>query len=375
MRNVAICGSGVKELMPGNGSLTDLEIEGVGLTCGLVVTRPPAFDPHAAENRSRVLLKVKGFSCNFRDLHFILGAARRGAGNSYFVVGSDMVGEVVEVGAEVTLFRAGDRVISNNHYTGRGAAAAAPEGVLTNHASREFQVVHEDKLVKVPDEMPDEVAAAFSIGAQTTYSMLRKLDPEPGSTLLVTAAKSNTSLFAINALRRRGVRVYATSTSRRHEEELRRLGVRELILLDPGGASLIEHERVREIISEAGMFDYVFDPFFDLHLPRVVDVIKPGGKYITCGLREQFGPAPGAVTPAPGADLKGVMLTALIKNLQLIGNCVGLTEDLKAALSDYAAGSFRVSLDSVFGGDAVGAFFERTYNAADRFGKVVYLYQ
>lgn len=373
MRNVAICGSGVKELMPGNGSLTDLEIEGVGLTCGLVVTRAPSFDPHAAENRSRVLLRVKGFSCNFRDLNFILGAARRGADNSYFVVGSDMVGEVVEVGAEVTLFRAGDRVINNNHYTGRGAAAA-PEGVPTNHASREFQVVHEDKLAKVPDEMPDEVAAAFSIGAQTTYSMLRKLDPEPGSTLLVTAAKSNTSLFAIHALRRRGVRVYATSTSGRHEEELRRLGVRELILIDPRGASLIEHERMREIISEVGMFDYVFDPFFDLHLPRVVDVIKPGGKYITCGLRAQFRPA-GGETPPPGADLKGVMLTALIKNLQLIGNCIGLTEDLKAALSDYAAGSFRVSLDSVFGGDAVGAFFERTYNAADRFGKVVYLYR
>lgn len=373
MRNVAICGSGVRRLLPGNRSLADLQIEGVGLTCGLIVTRGPAFDPRAPENRRKVLLKVRGFSCNFRDLNFILATARKGSAESFFVVGSDLVGEIVEVGSQVTRFVAGDRVISDNHYTGSGVGRV-PEGVLTNNASKEFQIVHEDKLARIPDELPDEVAAAFSIGAQTTYSMIRKLAPRPGSTILVTAAKSNTSLFAINALRQHDVRVYATSTSRRHEEELRGLGVRELIVLDSQPASLIEHERVRRIVSEVGLFDYVFDPYFDLHLPMVVDVIAPQGKYITCGLRAQFQPGGGAAAEPRAAELKGVLVPVMVKNLQLIGNCIGLTEDLEAALRDYAAGSLRVSLDSVYGGDEVGAFFERTYNSADRFGKVVYLY-
>ena len=372
MRNVAICGSGVKNLMPDNRSLAALEIEGVGMTCGVIITREPRFDPHAPENRFNVLLKVKGFSCNFRDLNFIFAAARKGAENSFFAVGSDFTGEVLEVGAGVTRLKVGDRVIPDNHYTGAGAGRV-PEGVLTNQASKEYRVAHEDKLAKIPGEMPDDVAAAFSIGAQTVYSMLRKLDLKAGGKILVTAAKSNSSLFAISALRRRGVDVYATSTSPSFEQELKASGVRELIQIDPQIVNFLVNERVREIVSQVGMFDYVFDPFFDLHFPKVLDIIAPNGKYITCGFHNQYQP-PGAAEAARKPDLTQVLLPVLTKNLQVIGNCIGLTEDLNDALRDYASGSFRVPIDSVFRGDDVGHFFDRTYNARDRFGKVVYLY-
>ena len=57
-----------------------------------------------------------------------------------------------------------------------------------------------------------------------------------------------------------------------------------------------------------------------------------------------------------------------------MGNCLGTTEDLKNALQDYASGDLKVIIDSVFTGNQVGAFFDRTYNAPDRFGKVVYRY-
>ena len=40
-----------------------------------------------------------------------------------------------------------------------------------NHASKEFQIFHKAKLTKIPDSMPDETAASFSIGAQTTYAV------------------------------------------------------------------------------------------------------------------------------------------------------------------------------------------------------------
>jgi hypothetical protein len=41
------------------------------------------------------------------------------------------------------------------------------------------QIELDVKLLKIPPQMPDEVAAVFSIGAQTTYSMIRKLKLEP----------------------------------------------------------------------------------------------------------------------------------------------------------------------------------------------------
>jgi len=62
------------------------------------------------------------------------------------------------------------------------------------------------------------------------------------------------------------------------------------------------------------------------------------------------------------------------KNIQIIGNCVGLARDLKDAIRDYQSGALKVIIDSVYTGTQVGAFLERTFNSPDRFGKVVYLY-
>ncbi len=69
------------------------------------------------------------------------------------------------------------------------------------------------------------------------------------------------------------------------------------------------------------------------------------------------------------------MSTIMLKNLQLIGNCIGQTSDLQNALNDYAAGKLDVTLDSIYSGDQVAEFFERTYTDSNRFGKVVYQYE
>ena len=76
--------------------------------------------------------------------------------------------------------------------------------------------------------MPDDIAAGFSIGGQTTYGMIRRLDLHEGDAVLVTAAKSNTSLIAIAALKNQPVEVYGLSTSDRHANDLAALGLREL---------------------------------------------------------------------------------------------------------------------------------------------------
>jgi hypothetical protein len=55
-------------------------------------------------------------------------------------------------------------------------------------------------------------------------------------------------------------------------------------------------------------------------------------------------------------------------------NCLGVTDDLTAALQDYEAGLIDVTLDSVHRDGAIDDFFRRTYVATDRLGKVVYEY-
>lgn len=373
MKNFAVCGEKVKELLPDNDSIEMIEIKGHPVTCGIIATEAPRFDSRSPEFESHVLVKVRAFSCNYRDMNLIFGALKRGPGESFYSIGSEFVGEVLEIGSKVTSVKVGDRVIGDCFYHG-GGRSPARQGVVTNHASKEYQILPATKVIRIPKPMPDDVAASFTIGAQTTYSMVRKLDLEPGANVLVTAAKSNTSLFAINALKAQNLNVYATTTSAQHADKLKQLGIKELFIVDSSLDNFIKHEQIRDVVVETGGFDGVIDPFFDIHLAKVLDVMGPGAKYVTCGLHDQYQKIIGQTTSYPQVSLKTVLLKAMFRNLQIIGNCIGTTMDLQRALDDYDSESLPVVVDSKFSGKQAGAFLDRTYNSGDRFGKVVYQY-
>ena len=371
MRSLAVShGDAFLRLLP-HEAVARFHIDAFPLWCGMIITPAPDFDPNAAENRARVLVRKRAFSCDYRDKGLLLRGLQGAHKHAFVSIGSEFVGEVVAKGADVTGLAVGDRVMGDNHYIGAGDAGREyAEGVPTNAASQEYQAFHPGKLIIVPPEMPDEVAAAFSIGAQTAYSMARKLAVALGANVLVTAAKSNTSLFSINALKKRGVNVYATSTSSRCEPELKTLGVQELFVVDPmlGWAG---QERLQAVAREIGGFDGVIDPFFDLHLGSAVAVLAAGGRYVTCGHYDQYLGLIGRESPYPRPDLLRTISSAILKNVQIIGNCIGLTDDLRQAIMDYVAGDLTVQIDSVYDGERIGDFLDRSFNARDRFGKVV----
>ena len=372
MRNAAICGARIRERFPLNASIATLDIDGVAVTAGLIETADAVFDAGAPENASRVLVRVRAFSCNYRDKSFVMRMATRGPATSFYVIGSEFVADVLDVGAAVTALRPGDRVISDHAYP-QARSASAPAGVPTNHASKERLILHEAKLRKLPDGMTDATAAAFSLGAQTAYGLVRKLRLQPGEKVLVTAARSNTSLFVLQALRHQGVEVYATTRATTGGDTLRAMGVREIITLDP--ASVSSGGRIVSEVAEAiGGFDAVIDPFFDLHFGRVVYLLAQGGRYVTCGLHDQTSHIIGRAATRSEVDLTAVMVRMITRNLQVMGHCLGSTDDLARALDDHAAGRLDVLVDSVYDGEAVAPFLERTFCAPDRLGKVVFRY-
>ena len=372
MRTVAICSREVAACQPHNTSITTVSVDGLAVTIGLLASRDTSFDRLAPDTANSVLVRVRAFSCNYRDKALIsLAATRDTAEPSYYAIGSEFVGEVLDVGTAVSGVRTGDRVIGNNAYPLADAQGVRP-GVPTNHSSKELQVFHEAKLIAIPPGMTDAVAAGFSVGAQTGYSMIRKLQVTPGSHVLVTAAKSNTSLFAINALKQHDVNVYATTRSRQFASELGAMGVKELILMDSTAGDLAHNAQMSDLVSRIGGFDGVIDPFFDVHLGQVVGLMKCGARYVTCGLYAQ-----GLVERQTdnGETMARIMTSVVCGNFQVIGNCLGVTDDLRRSIEDHEAGALPVVIDSVFRGDDVGAFLGRTFSAADRFGKVVYQYE
>ena len=370
MKGIAICGASARELMPNNQTLVDVRIRDCTTICGFVPLPDPVFDRHAPANRRNVLIRVRAFSCNYRDLGLIFNAISQGPGNSFFVVGSEFVGEVLDIGPEVSTLRVGDRVIGDNHFT----TPYGSDGIPTNNASKEYLIFDERKLIGIPSSMPDTVAAAFSIGAQTAYSMIRKAQVAPGQHILITSARSNTALFLINALKKYQVNIYATATSLTYAAALKRMGARAVFYIDPVLGRFAEDTGIKSLLQDIGGIDCVFDPFFDLNLVKIIDLIRPGGRYITCGLVAQHEQLITHDLQQHSATLHQVMSAAIVKNVAIIGNNLGITEDLRSAIHDYDAGLLDVAIDLVCCGKQVARFFNRTYNSRERFGKVVYTY-
>lgn len=379
MKSVAVCGSLLAEnplfaeadLCDG---VTTVPIEGLPIYFGRVETLEPTFDPQVADNQSMVLLKIRAFSCNYRDKAIILQVNQLCPPDSFCCIGSEFVGEVLAVGSAVKNLAPGDRVMGNNAYPDSGLKGIKA-GVPTSEASQRYWIAHTAKLIKVPPEMPDVVAAAFSLGAQTAYSLVRRVNLAAGDNVLITSARSNTALFAIQALRRYSVNVYAISTAQQFAAELQGMGVKALFHVDPTAPSLLDHAPLKAVATELGGFDCVIDPFFDLHLGKVIDLLKYEARYITCGYYDQHANFTGQQLPVRGQAWPEIMAQVIFKNIQVMGNCLGQTEDLQNALCDYCAGALTVTIDSVFSGQQVGAFLARTYNAPDRLGKVVYQYE
>jgi NADPH:quinone reductase-like Zn-dependent oxidoreductase len=218
-------------------------------------------------------------------------------------------------------------------------------------------VLHEYQLVKVPLSLPDVDAAAFAVGAQTAYALARRAAAAGARRALVLSASSNTSLYAIQALANRGIEVAAATTRPATAPRLHDLGAREVLCRDA---------------VQADRYDCVIDPYFDLHLPWALTCLTPGGSYFSCGLAAQFDPPARERARARPMPLGDVLGLATVRNVAIVGHCLGRRADLDAALADYQAGRLRVPVDSTFAGDDVAPFLERTYAASDRFGKVVY---
>ncbi|WP_282081139.1 quinone oxidoreductase family protein [Aquimarina algiphila] len=322
-----------------------------------------------------VLVKKNAFSCNFRDRAVLLGRyfqikedeeKRR---LSYNYIGSEFVGEVIEVGKNVKDFKIGDKVIPNISYP--SYSKDYTPGLPTDYSSMRIEGFKSNNLFKVPKDIPDEVLASFPIAAFTSYSMIRKVIT-PHSKVLVTSAKSNTSLAIIRALRNYSVQVYAMTSNNLFSDQLKSMGVEDVIVVNHGFNNYLEDKIVKNQLKEIGGFDVVFDPFFDTHLPRVIDLINMDGKYITCGLANQL--------RQPDYEIKGlsfsdVIIKAMINNISIIGNCIGVEEDGLKALEDYQNGKFEVIIDKVYSLGQEKLFFERAFNFDKKIGKVVYKYK
>jgi len=144
-----------------------------------------------------VLLRQTAVGLNYIDVYFRTGLYA--APTMPFIPGLEGAGVVEAVGPEVTALAVGDRV----------AYASAPIG-----AYAEARLMPADRLVKIPDSISDEQAAAMMLQGMTTqYLVRRTYKIQPGETILVHAAAGGVGLMLCQWAKHLGATVIGTVSS------------------------------------------------------------------------------------------------------------------------------------------------------------------
>jgi NADPH:quinone reductase-like Zn-dependent oxidoreductase len=133
------------------------------------------------------------------------------------VIGSDVAGEVVEVGSAVTRLRAGDRVLGHAVGLERNRNRAA-EGAFQTHA-----VLMSHMVTPIPDALSFEQAAVLPLALSTASCGMFQQDqlglalpmidpPDRGETVLVWGGSTSVGSNAIQLARGAGYRVLTTAS-------------------------------------------------------------------------------------------------------------------------------------------------------------------
>jgi NADPH:quinone reductase-like Zn-dependent oxidoreductase len=182
---------------------------------------------------TQVRVRLKAATINFRDLMVVKGIYPLSAPGPV-VPGSDGAGDVVETGAAVTRFKAGDRVTTHffPDWVEGNATPAKVGSALGGGGAGTFAeeiVLDERGLVRSPAHLDYAEAAALTCAGVTAWRALFVAgDIKPGQTVLLLGT-GGVSIWALQLAKAAGARVIITSSSDAKLERARALGADALI--------------------------------------------------------------------------------------------------------------------------------------------------
>ncbi len=188
----------------------------------LTLTERPSPKAGAGE----VKVRVRAVSLNYRDLVLLRGARTRKAP---VVPLSDGAGEVIDVGAGVTKFKVGDRVVGSFFPTWLDGALSAHDHANALGGDRdgmlaEEVVLPEASLVRLPDYLSFEQGATLPCAGLTAWhALFERARVAPGDVVLVQGT-GGVSIFGLQLAKAAGAKVIVTSSSSAKREQARALG-------------------------------------------------------------------------------------------------------------------------------------------------------
>jgi len=287
---------------------------------------------------------------SLRDLAIVAGKYFRGPVTQDTIPLSDGAGEVVAVGAGVTQFAVGDRVVATFTQGNPPEALGLPlDGVL-----REYAVFGVDGLLRLPPHLSFEEAATLPCAGVTVWNALMHgpKSLRPGETVL-TLGTGGVSIFALQIGKMTGARVIITSSSDAKLERARAMGADHCINYK---STPNWDEKVLELTDGQGA-DHVIDTGGVGTLPKSYLAVGPGGTVSVIG-----------VMTRPEGDLSPYPL--MTKFAMVRGVFVGAREHFEGLMKAVTVNKLRPVVDRTFPFDAAPEAY-RYLKSAQHFGKVV----
>lgn len=214
-------------------------------------------------DENQILVRIEAAGINPVDTYIRTGTHAQKPTLPY-TPGKDAAGIVEKTGANVSKFKAGDRVLTTGSVTGTYA---------------EFCLCEETQLIKLPDNISFEQGAGVFVPFATAFrALFQKAKGKSGETALIHGASGGVGTAAIQWAKNAGLKVVGTASS----DEGRKL------ISEQGADFVFDHsaENYLDEIKEAtGGVEIILEMLANENLAKDFEVLKMSGRISIIGNR------------------------------------------------------------------------------------------
>lgn len=300
----------------------------------------------------QILVRVEAASLNYRDL-LVTDNAYGSAPPLPFVPGSDLAGTVLAVGAGVTRWTGGERVIST-FVAGWFDGASPPEafalggpgpGALASHVLLDAQWA-----VAAPSTLDAAQASTLPCAALTAwFALVEEGALHAGQTVLIHGT-GGVALFGLQFARLHGAQVIVVSGSADKHDRARALGATHVLAREADWPA-----QVLRLTGGRGA-EQVLETVGGANIGRSLEALAQGGRVAVIGVLE-------------GGEIRGSAFNAIQSRGTIQGINVGHRRALEEMVRAIDVNALQPVIAAEYGSDAVPEAFAHLERGA--FGKVV----
>lgn len=214
---------------------------------------------------SSVLVRVKAAGVNPVDAYIRTGTHAQKP-NLPYTPGKDGAGIVEEIGANVTKFAVGDRVLTADSVSGTYA---------------EFCLCEEKHLIKLPENTTFEQGAGVFVPYATSFrALFQKAKAQKGETILIHGASGGVGTAAIQWAKNADLIVIGTASSEDGKKLVKEQGAD--FVFDHSDENYLSE--IKEATSGKGV-DAIIEMLANVNLAKDFEVLKMFGRIVVVGNR------------------------------------------------------------------------------------------